>query len=113
MGRYYRSFNTMCWPAPGPDLADLSYTLRYGEPTKEQLLVCASVLSAYEHLIRLSVTRRAGIVRELRLGPNGPSPERCHAARDGDCAWQKCPQIRDSEPCKSGRHCPLDAGDDE
>lgn len=32
----------------------------------------------------------------------------CHAARDGDCFWSKCPQVRDGEPHKSGRHCPLD-----
>jgi|SRR6185436_15923450 len=32
----------------------------------------------------------------------------CHAAKDGDCNWLLCPQIRDGEPAKSGRHCPLD-----
>lgn len=32
----------------------------------------------------------------------------CHAQRDGDCDWPKCPQLRDGEPQKSGRHCPLD-----
>ncbi len=43
---------------------------------------------------------------------------RCHAARDGDCIWQDCPQNRDGEPRKSGRHCPYDhwcyyCGEDE
>lgn len=33
---------------------------------------------------------------------------RCHAGRDGDCVWPACPQLRDGEPSKSGRHCPLD-----
>lgn len=40
-----------------------------------------------------------------------PAPRliRCHASRgDGECFWEKCPQIRDGEPEKSGRHCPLD-----
>jgi hypothetical protein len=23
---------------------------------------------------------------------------RCHSDRDGDCAWDKCPQLRDMEP---------------
>lgn len=44
---------------------------------------------------------------------------RCHAARsDGECFWQHCPQERDGEPEKSGRHCPYDhwcyyCGEDE
>jgi hypothetical protein len=33
---------------------------------------------------------------------------RCHAAKDGECAWSECPQIRDGEPLASGRHCPID-----
>lgn len=32
----------------------------------------------------------------------------CRAAKDGDCVWAECPQTRDGEPAKSGRHCPLD-----
>ena len=36
-----------------------------------------------------------------------PRP-RCQAASDGECNWQQCPQLRDGEPEKSGRHCPLD-----
>ncbi len=32
----------------------------------------------------------------------------CHSQRDGDCIWERCPQLRDGEPKKSGRHCPLD-----
>ncbi|WP_430229247.1 hypothetical protein [Paraburkholderia tropica] len=119
MGRYYRSFNCMCWPAPGPDLGDLSHTLTYGEPTKEQLLVCASVINAYQALIRSNTTRRADIIRELRLGPNGPEPVkweapfngRCGASRDGECGKSWCPQLRDNEPNNSGRHCPLDGGE--
>ena len=33
---------------------------------------------------------------------------RCHSAQDGDCFWQHCPQLRDGEPARTGRHCPLD-----
>lgn len=33
---------------------------------------------------------------------------RCHAASDGECVWEKCPQLKDGEPKKTGRHCPLD-----
>jgi hypothetical protein len=34
--------------------------------------------------------------------------ETCHSQADGDCAWQGCPQNKDDEPMKTGRHCPLD-----
>lgn len=33
---------------------------------------------------------------------------RCHGASDGECSWHSCPQLRDGEPGKTGRHCPLD-----
>jgi hypothetical protein len=33
--------------------------------------------------------------------------ESCHAGRDGDCIWASCPQLRDGEPLRYGRHCPL------
>lgn len=36
-----------------------------------------------------------------------PEPH-CHAGKDGDCIWKNCPQLRDGEPVKSGRRCPLD-----
>lgn len=32
----------------------------------------------------------------------------CRAGSDGDCAWVKCPQLRDNEPATTGRHCPMD-----
>lgn len=31
----------------------------------------------------------------------------CHAQSDGDCDWEGCPQLRDGEPERSGRSCPL------
>ena len=34
----------------------------------------------------------------------------CVAGRDGDCTHGKCPQLRDGEPEKTGRHCPVDRG---
>ncbi len=40
-----------------------------------------------------------------------PSVIRCRAAKDGDCIWEDCPQLRDGEPRATGRHCPLDGGD--
>jgi mannitol-specific phosphotransferase system IIBC component len=37
----------------------------------------------------------------------------CRSDRDGDCRWMHCPQLKDGEPERSGRHCPLDNGDGE
>lgn len=37
----------------------------------------------------------------------------CMAARDGECSHRAdryCPQLREGEPGKTGRHCPLDRG---
>lgn len=31
----------------------------------------------------------------------------CYAAKDGECNWKECPQLRDNEPETSGRSCPL------
>jgi len=44
-----------------------------------------------------------------------PNRKGCQAGTDGDCFWDYCPQLRDGEPEKSGRHCPLDtrSEDDE
>lgn len=47
--------------------------------------------------------------RHAWLGTRG-----CHADDDGDCEWRECPQLRDGEPAKSGRHCPYDrSGENE
>lgn len=32
----------------------------------------------------------------------------CKSGKDGDCNAADCPQERDGEPAKTGRHCPLD-----
>lgn len=39
----------------------------------------------------------------------------CLSDNDGECEWKDCPQIRDDEPTRSGRHCPRDnnRSDDE
>ncbi len=46
--------------------------------------------------------------------PNPPvaTPARCHSGKDGDCVWAGCPQLKDNEPAATGRHCPLDDGED-
>lgn len=37
----------------------------------------------------------------------------CQGASDGECIWKHCPQLRDGEPKRSGRHCPLDTRKEE
>lgn len=44
---------------------------------------------------------------------NVSPPTYCQSQRDGDCIWSNCPQNRDGEPRKTGRHCPLDLHDEE
>ncbi|HDG5313247.1 TPA: hypothetical protein PCI30_000826 [Klebsiella pneumoniae] len=55
-------------------------------------------------------------VEEMRLANaiqvQDAPPEYCAAAKDGECCHPRCPQIHDGEPAFSGRHCPLDKGDE-
>ena len=44
---------------------------------------------------------------------DAPEPPYCQAGKDGDCIWEDCPQLRDNEPSRSGRHCPLDTETDD
>lgn len=40
------------------------------------------------------------------------SGAQCRGHEDGECFWKDCPQLKDGEPAKTGRHCPLDNRDD-
>lgn len=55
--------------------------------------------------------RRAERFPELALKP--AALMRCAADRDGECVHAQCPQLRDGEPAKSRRHCPLDNWSDD
>lgn len=58
---------------------------------------------------RLEDAEHTHIAAAIAAALPTPAPEECcHAARDGDCEWEGCPQLADGEPAKSGRHCPLD-----
>lgn len=48
---------------------------------------------------------------EWTLNLSGRYWTRCRADCDDHCEWSECPQLRDGEPKKSGRHCPLDSED--
>jgi hypothetical protein len=41
----------------------------------------------------------------------GPGAQ-CRGHEDGECHWEGCPQVKDGEPEKTGRHCPLDNRED-
>ena len=60
--------------------------------------------------------RTGGLPRPTPPQPVSPLqvvvPTRCQSGRDGDCNWSACPQLRDNEPAATGRHCPLDDGED-
>ncbi|QEG28302.1 hypothetical protein GobsT_30790 [Gemmata obscuriglobus] len=65
--------------------------------------------TAEQMMAELNATRAAlGLVPVTR-----PNSGYCHSGRDGDCNDGECPQLRDGEPEKTGRHCPLDMHDDE
>jgi len=40
--------------------------------------------------------------------PSREVAQLCKAQKDGECFWGECPQAKDGEPIRSGRHCPLD-----
>lgn len=66
----YRSFKDMTWPCPGERMGEIEWQLRYGEPSRKDLLSAASVLAAYQHLIEMPERRRREIIPELRAGSN-------------------------------------------
>lgn len=50
---------------------------------------------------------------KARYSPARRCMTRCQADDDDYCDWKHCPQNRDGEPKKSGRHCPLDQPPEE
>lgn len=75
-----------------------------GEQTRSELLQRAEKLADDAEALAERVSR-GDTPRPYLTG--------CAAGRDGECSDPRCPQLRDNEPGRSGRHCPLDAGEDE
>jgi hypothetical protein len=73
MSRLYRFFSNMSWPAPGPDLSDVQRTLLFGQPTKNDLAMAASVINAYTELVNCTHKKRNMVISQLRLGPGKES----------------------------------------
>lgn len=64
-------------------------------PKKNPELFCGGIKTAlHRQEVEKAITKK----KELTM---------CQAATDGDCIHPDCPQNRDGEPYKTGRHCPL------
>lgn len=75
-----------------------------GSTSARQLCVDAGV-DPYDTQVRRAP---APVPPPAKTAPTASKPlTSCHAARDGDCTHAQCPQLRDNEPKKSGRPCPL------
>lgn len=73
----YLHFDTMTWPHPD-DPSMVESRLRYGQPTKTDLLVAASFIAAYRQLVadprrvrnaKIAGIRRASLVKGDSDGP--------------------------------------------
>lgn len=47
----FNHFDGMCFPQPGEELYQVNWRLRHGKQTQEDLMVAASVISAYSGLV--------------------------------------------------------------
>lgn len=59
-------FGDMVWPCPVEKIMDIEWRLRYGEPTEEDLLCAASVISAYAAMIWKTQAERNRIIKNIR-----------------------------------------------
>lgn len=61
-------FEDMTWPCPGKRMGDLEWTLRYGTPTREDLLYAASIVASFGQMVANdTVKRRNKNITQLRL----------------------------------------------
>lgn len=68
----FTHFDEMCFPQPGEELSQIEWTLRYGTPSKNQLMVAASVISAYSGLVlRKTQKQRNYVCKKLASGEKG------------------------------------------
>ena len=64
-------FEGMTWPNPD-DPKGVQWRLRYGTPSREDLLVAASTMHAYAHLISLTQRERNNRVSQIRSASTRP-----------------------------------------
>ncbi len=58
--------------------------------------------------IRMSTEKLTPTVRLTPYRQQLAAQGHCMADDDDWCNWEECPQLRDDEPKRSGRHCPRD-----
>ena len=64
-GSWLRLPDGTTWPNPA-DPNEVEWRLRYGNPTREDILAAASVMNAYGHLVFAPERRRREVVRMIR-----------------------------------------------
>lgn len=77
----YLRIGVTTWPNPN-DPNEVQWRLRYGTPSKEDLLVAASAMHAYAHLIELPERRRNERVGQIRALVKRPAPTTGREADD-------------------------------
>ena len=108
----------------GPELKDVSRVMRSVEAmmTEMDALICSTPTGEMRELetevnIFLMMARdklSSMALKLVNLQVHKISAlTSCAAGKDGDCFHASCPQTRDGEPVKTGRHCPLDNHKDE
>lgn len=66
----YLNFDGMTWPDPDDPL-EIEWTLRYGTPTRAQLLAAASMIAAYKQLVADPQVRRNAKIAGIRRAQAG------------------------------------------
>lgn len=72
MVRYVKPTPDTMW-VNGWSTDDLEWVLRYGDPSREDLLVAAGIVSCYAALCKATRETREGVIRAMR---RAPSPSR-------------------------------------
>lgn len=94
-------------PADHSELGPYEFDVKLGE----QMYVDSS-MQYRNGTVTLTIKRKPR-EKESKLIQVEPSLTRCAAASDGECFHSQCPQLKDGEPAKSGRHCPIDTWKDD
>mgnify|MGYP003577776373 CR=1 FL=1 len=66
----FKIFDGMTWPFPCERLNEVEWRLRYGEPTQQDRMLAASVMSAYTALIYKTQKERNHIASMLKAEPD-------------------------------------------
>lgn len=66
MRSLWLNFGEMAWPAPGERMDEIEHALRYGTPSRKDVLAAASIIAAYRELVNAPRKKRDHVVRKLR-----------------------------------------------